>query len=277
VRRTAASAFSSWPNAPVTDALTPIPTMSPWPTPDASVAQDGEGVETWSARREILKAKKINGNGAGTPLSIAAQQWPTPTVPAPHDSEASAGRLRPQREGYGVDLANAAGTWRTPRAEDAEASGAHRNGTGSLYSQALWTTPTLADSKNTQAPSAEQRKGTYLFRQARLWPTPSGMAGTTESRESNGGGEFAQMVTRSEASQSSRQARPTCSHGGPCKLVLNPRFVEWLMGWPDQWSQAAPSTGGSYGSASLAMAWYLSRLRSLSLRYFGISDSEVTE
>jgi hypothetical protein len=34
--------------------------------------------------------------------------WPTPTLPAPHDSDNTAGRSRP-RAGYGVDLAIAAG------------------------------------------------------------------------------------------------------------------------------------------------------------------------
>jgi hypothetical protein len=50
-----------------------------WPTPDASVAQFGEKPETWLARREEVKAKGINGNGMGMPLTIAVQMWPTPT------------------------------------------------------------------------------------------------------------------------------------------------------------------------------------------------------
>lgn len=50
-----------------------------WPTPAASIAQDGETPETWEARRQRLLEKGINGNGAGTPLTIAAARWPTPT------------------------------------------------------------------------------------------------------------------------------------------------------------------------------------------------------
>lgn len=56
------------------------------PTPNAWVSQDGEGPETWLARREELKAKGINGNGAGMPLTIYAQlkqsdrMTPTPTA-----------------------------------------------------------------------------------------------------------------------------------------------------------------------------------------------------
>lgn len=43
------------------------------PSPSACVANDGERPETWLARRERVKAKGINGNGMGMPLTIAAQ------------------------------------------------------------------------------------------------------------------------------------------------------------------------------------------------------------
>lgn len=49
------------------------------PTPNASVANDGERPETWLARAEKLKEKHGNGNGVGMPLSIAVQLLPTPT------------------------------------------------------------------------------------------------------------------------------------------------------------------------------------------------------
>lgn len=49
-----------------------------WPTPVASVAQLGEKPRTWLARRERLKVTAKNGNGAGMPLTIAVQMWPTP-------------------------------------------------------------------------------------------------------------------------------------------------------------------------------------------------------
>jgi len=50
------------------------------PTPSACVANDGERPETWLARREVVKAKGINGNSMGMPLTIAAQLLSTPTV-----------------------------------------------------------------------------------------------------------------------------------------------------------------------------------------------------
>ena len=55
--------------------------MTGWPTPDSSVMQDGEGLDTWLKRRGELKLKHGNGNGCGTPLTMAAQMagWGTPS------------------------------------------------------------------------------------------------------------------------------------------------------------------------------------------------------
>lgn len=49
------------------------------PTPNASVANDGESPATWLPRAEALKEKHGNGNGVGMPLSITVQLLPTPT------------------------------------------------------------------------------------------------------------------------------------------------------------------------------------------------------
>ena len=51
-----------------------------WATPDATVSNDGEGLETFEARRARVKAKGINGNGMGTPLAMQCKQWATPTT-----------------------------------------------------------------------------------------------------------------------------------------------------------------------------------------------------
>ena len=48
------------------------------PTPAACNPNDGEGTETWFARRERVKARGINGNGMAMPLGIAVQTLPTP-------------------------------------------------------------------------------------------------------------------------------------------------------------------------------------------------------
>lgn len=44
-----------------------------FPTPSAGVFNDGEDLQSWEERRQRNLAKGINGNGQGTPLSIAVQ------------------------------------------------------------------------------------------------------------------------------------------------------------------------------------------------------------
>lgn len=46
-----------------------------WATASASVANEGEGPKTWRARQAHHKARGINGNGMGVPLTIMAQEF----------------------------------------------------------------------------------------------------------------------------------------------------------------------------------------------------------
>ncbi len=73
--------------------------FSPWPTPSAGLHNDAEAPESWMARAEVLKAKHGNGNGAGTPLAVAAKlsasAWPTPTA-NDHKGSSAPGQRRGQ-------------------------------------------------------------------------------------------------------------------------------------------------------------------------------------
>jgi hypothetical protein len=87
-RLTRGKGFSSWPTISVNESknsvgksqehrnsipLGTMAAMQSWPTPNAQVSQDGESPETWLKRKEAMKAKGYNGNGCGTPLTIAVQ------------------------------------------------------------------------------------------------------------------------------------------------------------------------------------------------------------
>lgn len=50
------------------------------PTPAAMNPNDGEGLESWEARRQRVKLTAKNGNGFGTPLAIAVQLLPGATI-----------------------------------------------------------------------------------------------------------------------------------------------------------------------------------------------------
>lgn len=53
-----------------------------WPTPDASMANDSESLESWRARQQRNLAKHYNGDGMGMPLAVAARSFPSlPTEP----------------------------------------------------------------------------------------------------------------------------------------------------------------------------------------------------
>jgi hypothetical protein len=53
-----------------------------WATPNASVANDGETLESWLARRERVKLTAANGNGFGVQLTqqVKLESWSTPRV-----------------------------------------------------------------------------------------------------------------------------------------------------------------------------------------------------
>lgn len=56
------------------------------------MANDGEGTDTWLARRERVKLTANNGNGMGMPLTIAVRLLPTPRTENNENRQA---------EGYG--------------------------------------------------------------------------------------------------------------------------------------------------------------------------------
>lgn len=77
------------------------------PTPAASVMNDGEDVAHWDERRERIRAKGINGNGMGEPLTIAAQRL----LPTPRTSDTNGPGLHGDG---GMDLRTAVTVLPTP-------------------------------------------------------------------------------------------------------------------------------------------------------------------
>jgi hypothetical protein len=56
-----------------------------WPTPTAWTQEQTPGA--WQKRADKLRRKHANGNGAGMPLSVAVQMFPTPMA---HDANGKA-------------------------------------------------------------------------------------------------------------------------------------------------------------------------------------------
>jgi hypothetical protein len=135
---------------------------------------DLEEPTTWLARADEVKAKGINGNGAGMPLAIAAKVWATPNA---HDGRRPGADLHSTQ---GANLSRDAAMWGTPSVADV--TGGHRTRSGARSDELL------------------------LNGQAEAWPGPLDP--------------------------------PTATAGsdGSSRAVLNPSFVEALMGFPPSWT-----------------------------------------
>jgi len=248
VRLTRGKEFSSWPTATMQDGkqdgkqggITPfqakggnhtnllhVAAMQSWPTPNAQVSQDGESPETWLKRKEAMKAKGYNGNGCGTPLTIAVQLH-GPAAPASSSS-----------------LGSRQGLWATPRANEPDSDpnfaarnadcGAHCHGSLSSQAKEMWLTPNVPNGGRVNPPDMSPtgkmpdgaKRQVGLENQARQWPT-------TSAGSSSGG----QGLGLTGGSGNRNKLKHLCPEGmdmmQPSKL--NPRWVETLMGLPIGWT-----------------------------------------
>lgn len=102
----------------------------------------------------------------------------------------------------------------------------------------LWGTPVARDDqKSPEAHMAmkarmDRNTATSLTVQAKMWPTPR--ASMNENRTTQDAPSHGKTHGRTLAGTASHHA-PTTTTDGPSGMVLNPRFVEALMGLPNGW------------------------------------------
>ena len=200
---------------------------SSWPTPDAQLMNDGADPEKHRARQERLKALHHNGNGAGTPLGMAVLNWPTP-----------------RREDGGS-------LWRTPNATEADHGGDRKDEMGLDQQGRNWATPRTSDHKGSGPEGSKSHQHMldrdYLCAQIQSFhpslPAPATPAGPPSSES---GPTSRQLWASPRADQgASHKATPggqsVATQAEECypqeKRRLNPRFVEWLMGFPISWTE----------------------------------------
>lgn len=149
----------------------------------------------------------------------AEKFWPTPR---------NSDQFGPGTHGDGgMDLRTTVALWPTARAEDSESCGNHPGAVDSLTGAAkLWATPSSRDFKDSDGMATtgmnpdgtERTRLDQLPRQAFQFGLPAPQTpplGPTSSVD-------------------------TTTSPRPSKRRLNPRFVEWLMGWPLGWTAFAP-------------------------------------
>ncbi|WP_449281230.1 DNA cytosine methyltransferase [Leucobacter sp.] len=246
-----------------------------FPTPNAQVSNDGEGPETWLARREKVKARGINGNGMGMPLSIAVQLLPTTTAADAHSSGGSCEANTTLTAAIGRTDFGTKPNERllpTPKTTDSHHSSpadANRRAPGMRAIAALLPTPDAYQGSRGGSQDPEKRRAgghtvslaDVLEKGADLLPTPrssDASHGGPNQRDSRGGltissavqparwGKYAAAIDRHTLILGRDAPAPTQpnSKGNP---ELAAPFEEWMMclpaGWvtdPTLWSHLTP-------------------------------------
>ncbi len=179
---------------PADDRGHPVLTLLPTP---AVVMNDGEGVETWLARRERVKAKGYNGNGMGMPLPIAVQLLPTPLT-----SDNRSGSPADERR-HETQLRAIESLLPTPSVSNSH--GNDRNSRGDLLLPGvaqLLPTPSAALGDGGQKSRSGERKGEPLLggiaemASAKLLPTPLTSDWNTPGGHGEGGDNLRTTVAR---------------------------------------------------------------------------------
>ena len=203
-------------------------------------------------------------------FGAAFSSWPGVSATR-YGSSQNEGKVQHDRPSQGTpSLDTLARLWPTPRAEDAESCGNHPGRQDSLNATArIWPTPQAHDAhqgseKHATRPSplGGQRN---LTDEIHLWPTrnvPNGNGLETEAKRWR---TPTAAIRRGPVDPEARKARghminlqdqavlgfgrqDRTKTGAESKRVLNPRFVEWLMGFPFGWTELLPLEMESFQS-----------------------------
>ena len=186
------------------------------------------------------------GNGAGPDLAMAAKTWMSPRTVGGGFT-----RDKGNPEAERLTLEGQAKEWATPMARDYRSGDPNRVGRFGTSAggrnlndeAAKWPTPTARDHKGEDLPSREGGKS--LGQVSTTWPTPTAMdseqAGGKGCIETGGRGHSLHSMASSLPQDPVIPAGPASS---PPRRVLNPLFVEWLMGWPIGWTASEPAATG---------------------------------
>lgn len=203
--------------------LTDASESSLWATPTANPSN------ATTIKAALVEAARLHPHGRWTLLSqVAAEMvhgdrmWPTPTASL-GGSNATAPTLHGNGGGrHGINLAGSVKLWPTPTASDAYMEG-RVNSAKTPYVTANGTVrERREDGRSSNLGLAGMAK---LW--ATMWPTP-----TVSDLKDTPGTTYGARHATDQLPRSVFTTEGTPPHGG----VLNPTFVEWLMGFPLSWT-----------------------------------------
>lgn len=221
---------SSWRTCPDTSSSGRNPCLPTWDEWVTRLRQESSARRNWARRNA--------GRGYSS--------WATPRAHDVHPGNAT----RVGRYGTtagGRNLTDDVQLWQTPATDSFRSRGGdHRQEMG-LDQQArkLWQTPRANEAKSSAYHQYNGVQVDTLTGQARTWPTPAARdckGANGAAHQTNGTGrkhmdQLANFVTHGRPVPTTRTDGGTSSGQTP---VLNPRFVEMLMGFPREWSDCTP-------------------------------------
>lgn len=233
-----------------------------WPTPDVGASEGSQKARsgnphdqgglgnvallwptstTTDAKSSARHGYMIEGN-AGTTLLDAGRAWPTPQVAddrAPNPSwAAAAARHAANGVNKQMGLRDFVGAWPTPLVNDAHNNNnpgqQARNDPQLNVVAGSWATPRASEGEKGGPNGRDGSGSAHLCSQVADFPTPSAVEYGSSQNGINGKGGAFERPSAGTPSLST-QARKGALPGG-ARGVLNPVFVEALMGWPLDWT-----------------------------------------
>lgn len=251
----------------LTDAMRAFQTTLPtyerdggaWPTPNAALINDSESPSSFHRRKDKWKGTYHNS----VPLEVAAKEScptglsPLATPDGPTSSPPTPTSLQQFR--WPTPMGRDGDSRRCPssptsghmmrKAEDGAVNAAGMPSDDLSRAAAFWPTPRAisggAESATTKkALLREQSGGGDLQSAAQAWPTPAARDERTPNlNETHATDQLNNVSARFQTPRAGLEGPPgeDPTHGGqPAGKRLNPIFVEWLMGFPKNWTNLAP-------------------------------------
>lgn len=225
-----------------------VSSSSPWP---AATAMDSRG-----ARNRTSSRQPDSKHHDGVTLCDAVLMWSAPTA---HDGRRPGADIHSTQ---GRNLSREAAMWSTPTASlhndgessetwnarkerNAEKHGNNGMGTPLTMQASMWAPPTSRDHKRGDIPN-RNGSASLSVQADSMWSAPT-VADTEGGRKSRSGERSDELLLNGQAAALStsvsilpvHKTRTPGGRSSRAKPRLAPRFVEWLMGWPDGWTSSA--------------------------------------